>query len=104
MAKPDPHNTHKHPPYLAVFGWLTGLTAVEVFPIMTEIFFGIEVVPYNYFIPVLILIALLKATLVAMYYMHLKYDPPWLSVIFVAPYFFAMFFGLTALYLGDVIR
>jgi len=25
-------------------------------------------------------------------------------VIFVAPYFFAMFFGLTALYLGDVIR
>lgn len=110
MAAPthDDHgkqsHTHTHPPYMAVFGWLTILTIIEVFPIMTELFFDIHVVPHEYFVPVLIIIALVKATLVAMYYMHLKYDAPWLAGIFIAPYFFAMFFVMTAFYLGDVIR
>ncbi len=85
---------HKHPPYMAVFVWLTILTAIEVFPIMTEIFFHWTPVPHNVWVPVLIILALIKATLVAAYYMHLKYDQPWLIWIIMVPFAFAMMFGL----------
>jgi cytochrome c oxidase subunit 4 len=86
-------HTESHPPYLQVFGWLIILTAIEVFPIFTEILFGWTPVPHNIWIPVLLVLAVIKATLVAMYYMHLKYDQPWLVWVLIGPLAFAMFFG-----------
>jgi cytochrome c oxidase subunit 4 len=83
-----------HPPYMQVFGWLIVLTAIEVAPIFTEILAGWTPIPHNIWIPVLLVLAIIKATLVAMYYMHLKYDQPWLIWVLMGPLAFAMMFGL----------
>ena len=63
----------KHPNYLGVFWVLAALTAVEV------------VVTYLPLprIPILLPLALAKASLVAMYYMHLKFDQPVYRYIFL---------------------
>lgn len=86
--------THKHP-YMKVFGWLVILTIIEVTPIMTEILFGFSPVPHFIWVPVLLVLAVIKASLVALYYMHLRYDKPWLAWLLLAPLAFAMFFGFT---------
>jgi caa(3)-type oxidase subunit IV len=83
-----------HPPYLQVFGWLIVLTAIEVTPIFTEILFDWTPIPHVIWVPVLLVLAIIKATLVAMYYMHLKYDQPWLVWALMGPLAFAMMFGL----------
>jgi cytochrome c oxidase subunit 4 len=91
----EEHAEHHHnAPYMAVFGWLTALTAIEVFPIFTEIYFDWTPIPHPIWVPVLLALAVAKATLVAMYYMHLKYDAPWLVWALIGPLAFAMFFGL----------
>jgi caa(3)-type oxidase subunit IV len=79
---------------MAVFGWLVVLTMIEVAPIFTEILFGFTPVPHNIWIPILLILAIAKATLVAMYYMHLRYDQPWLVALLMVPLGFAMLFGL----------
>lgn len=63
----------KHPNYLGVFWLLAALTAVEV---------GVTYLPLPR-IPVLLPIAIAKASLVAMYYMHLKFDRPIYRNIFL---------------------
>ena len=65
--------SHKHPNYLGVFWVLAALTAVEV---------AVTYLPVPR-IPVLVPLALLKAALVALFYMHLKYDRRIFSVIFL---------------------
>jgi caa(3)-type oxidase subunit IV len=82
-----------HPPYMWVFGWLIVLTMIEVFPIFTEILYGWTPIPHNIWIPILLVLAFVKALLVALYYMHLKYDQPWLSWVLLGPFAFALFFG-----------
>lgn len=69
------HQTHlqNHPDYLGVFWVLAALTAVEV---------GVTYLPLPR-IPILLPIALAKASLVAMYYMHLKFDRPIFRYIFL---------------------
>lgn len=63
----------KHPNYLGVFYILTVLTALEV---------GVTYLPLPR-IPVLLPIAIAKASLVAMYYMHLRYDLPIFRYLFL---------------------
>jgi cytochrome c oxidase subunit 4 len=63
----------KHPNYLGVFWVLAALTAVEV---------AVTYLPLPR-IPVLLPLALAKASLVAMYYMHLKFDQPIYRYIFL---------------------
>jgi caa(3)-type oxidase subunit IV len=82
-----------HPPYMQVFVWLIVLTAIEVFPIFTEIFFDWTPIPHDIWVPILLLLAFIKATLVAMYYMHLKYDQSWLMWVLLGPFAFALLFG-----------
>ena len=73
----------KHPNYLAVFIGLGILTAIEI---------GLSVnVAESVRIPLLLFLAFLKATLVALYYMHLKND----SRLFA--FFFAMAIFLLAI-------
>lgn len=71
----DEHqNTKKetHPNYLGVFVILTVLTAVEI---------GVTYLPLPR-IPILIPLALIKAGLVALFYMHLKFDKRPFATIF----------------------
>ena len=68
-----PHEPERsHPNYLGVFWVLAILTAVEI---------GVTYLPVPR-IPVLVPLALIKAALVALFYMHLKFDRRIFSAIF----------------------
>ena len=64
--------------YVIVFGWLTLLTALEVITAATGLDESIRV-------PVLIVIAAIKALLVVLFYMHLRYDSKWYWVTLLVP-------------------
>ena len=72
-------STHKKEPnYIAIFWWLLSLTIIEVIVIylpMAKLAINI----------LLVGLALSKACLVAMYFMHLRFEPRTLSVIAVTP-------------------
>lgn len=68
---------HAHPNYLLVFLSLAVLTAVEV---------GIVYVPNIPHTAILLALAALKAMLVLLYFMHLRFDSKWFSFIFFIPF------------------
>jgi cytochrome c oxidase subunit IV len=68
-------NSHKHPNYMAIFWWLFGLTVVEV---GFSVFFDL---PKVVMILGLLGFAVVKAALVALYFMHLKFEPKSLGII-----------------------
>ena len=70
--------THKHPNYIAVWAGLAVLTAVEV----AIVYFRLT---RHLLIPLLVFLALWKALLVALYFMHLKFEPRRLIAIVLAP-------------------
>ena len=76
-AAPAPHS-RPHPNYLGVFGILFVLTLVEV----GVAFVGL---PKTLTILALLLLALWKALLVALFYMHLRYEPRRLWLITLMP-------------------
>lgn len=63
---------HKHPPYIRVFIILGVLTAIEV---------ALAQLPIPR-APILIPISIVKASLVALFYMHLRYDHKVFAVVF----------------------
>jgi len=69
---------HKHPPYMLVWGVLFVLTMVEVFYAFMDI-------PKVYIAVGLIIMAVWKALLVALYYMHLRFEPKRLWVLAASP-------------------
>ena len=85
-----PHNSNEHGEHarhtspVLVFGILTVFTLIEV---------GITLLglPKASIVPVLLAIALVKASLVAVYYMHLRYEKIIFTLIFVLPTLFAVF-------------
>ncbi len=68
----------KHPNYMAVWAGLAVLTAVEV----GVVYLGFS---RNLLILTLIALAIWKAVLVAMYFMHLKFEPKAVSVVAASP-------------------
>ena len=69
---------HKQPNYIGVFWWLLALTIFEVAVIFLPI--------ARLLIAILLVgLALSKASLVAMYYMHLKFERTTLGLIAVTP-------------------
>jgi caa(3)-type oxidase subunit IV len=78
---------HAHHPkprtYVIVFVWLTVLTAIEV---------AVAAVPMPEVIKVglLVTIAIIKAALVVLFYMHLRYDSFWYWIILLVPLFFVV--------------
>jgi cytochrome c oxidase subunit 4 len=64
--------------YLKIFGALFILTIIEVAIAQMHI-------PYGMMVTILIALALVKAGLVAVYFMHLKYEKRFLSIIAYAP-------------------
>jgi cytochrome c oxidase subunit 4 len=69
---------HKHPNYMAIFWWLAVLTVVEI---------GVVFMPFGKVIngTLLCALAVTKAAMVAMYFMHLKFETKTLGWIAVTP-------------------
>src|SRR5262249_18862190 len=64
--------------YLVIAAFLLLLTAMEVAVFYIHALAGVLV-------PLLIFLALAKFALVAMFYMHLRFDHVWFTYLFVAP-------------------
>lgn len=76
MAQGNPASGQKHTNYMLIFWWLFGLTVVEVaFSVLVDL-------PKFAMILVLVGFAVIKATLVALYFMHLKFERKSLGIIF----------------------
>ncbi len=78
MADHTEAGKHAHPNYMAVFIALIVLTAIEV--VVAQV--GM---PHTPMVILLVALALIKAGLVAQYFMHLKYDSKFLSIIAYVP-------------------
>lgn len=72
-------HAHKQPNYIGVFFGLAILTALEVW--------GVPLMGLSDTGSILVLVglAIWKALLVAMYYMHLKFEPPRLILMVLTP-------------------
>jgi cytochrome c oxidase subunit 4 len=70
--------THDEPNYMLIFYWLAGLTAVEVCVAYAPM-------PKVLMIGLLVGLAMAKAALVAMYFMHLKFERSTLGYIALTP-------------------
>ncbi len=69
---------HRSPNYMAIFAWLFVLTVIEI---------GVIYTPFQKLVIVILLVSLAvsKASLVAMYFMHLRFERGPLSLIAVTP-------------------
>ena len=85
---------HDKRPYIAIFVVLFILTAIEI----SSAYIPNSFFPHEYVIPVLLILAVAKAALVAAYYMHLRYDPRLLTLIFVGPFFLAILFAFIIIF------
>ena len=75
---------HTEPNYMAVFWWLLALTVLEIAVIYMPIARMIIVI-------LLIGLALSKASLVGLYFMHLKFERFTLGLIALTPLFLCIF-------------
>jgi cytochrome c oxidase subunit 4 len=69
---------HKHPNYMAIFWYLAALTVIElavIFLPLAKLTIGV----------LLVALALGKAALVAMYFMHLRFETRTLGLIAITP-------------------
>ena len=71
-------DTHQIPNYMAIFWWLLGLTIAEVgwavIPHRSELVLAVGIVGF----------AIIKAVLVALYFMHLKFERKTLGILFAS--------------------
>jgi caa(3)-type oxidase subunit IV len=72
---------HKRPNYLLVFLALAVMTALEV---------GVTYVAALPKAPILLTMSLIKAMLVILYFMHLRTDSRWFTVVFFLPFLLAV--------------
>jgi cytochrome c oxidase subunit 4 len=72
------NDTHQIPNYIAIFWWLLGITIVEV---------AWALLPHHSKLMLaggLVITAIIKAVLVAMYFMHLKFERKLLGILFAS--------------------
>jgi cytochrome c oxidase subunit 4 len=78
LAEDEERRVEHQTNYMAVFWWLFGLTVVEVcYSVFTH-------PPKLVLMTVLIGLAIIKATMVALFFMHLKYERKSLGIIFAS--------------------
>ena len=82
--------THSHPNYLRIFWILLVLTIVEV----TVAYTGL---PKMLLVSLLIILAVWKAALVALHFMHLKFEATTLTMIALSPFILCVFLILMLL-------
>ncbi len=78
MATEEHSDTHQIPNYMAIFWWLLGLTILEV---------GWAVIPHRSELVLasgIVGLAIIKAVLVALYFMHLKFERKTLGILFAS--------------------
>ena len=75
---------HKEPNYMAIFWWLLALTILEVLAAISPIVQGAKAA-------LLVAMALVKAILVAMYFMHLRFETRTMAAIVVTPLILCVF-------------
>jgi cytochrome c oxidase subunit 4 len=78
--------THEAPNYMMIFYWLAGLTVVEI---------AVAYMPGSMrtlMIAALVGLAIAKASLVAMYFMHLRFEKRTLSLVALTPPFLLVLF------------
>ena len=68
---------HPHPPYVKIFWVLLGLT-------LLSIVFS-QVLPKTFAPYLIFTLSTIKATLIALYYMHLKYEGKWILSLAIIP-------------------
>ncbi len=83
-------DTHAEPNYISIFWWLLALTILEIAAIY---------MPFARLFIIILLVgfALAKAALVAMYFMHLKFEKLTLAMIAVTPLIICLFLILMLL-------
>jgi cytochrome c oxidase subunit IV len=78
--------------YLVVAAFLVAITVMEVWifyvPALARVL-----------VPILLILSALKFTLVAMFYMHLRFDHAWFSYVFVGPIIIALGLAIVLLWL-----
>jgi cytochrome c oxidase subunit IV len=82
--------THDEPNYMGVFWWLLILTIIEIAVIylpITKLAIAI----------MLIVLAVTKAALVALYFMHLKFERTTLGLVALSPFILCVFLILMLL-------
>ncbi len=73
------HTAHPTPrTYLIIFSWLAVITVVEVAVASLAL-------PAPVRVGLLVTLAVIKAALVVLYYMHLRYDSFWYWIILLVP-------------------
>lgn len=78
-------NGHKeHPKYFRIFWWLLALTIIEVAVAIPEYAMVLKAI-------LLIGLACAKAALVAIYFMHLKFERKTLAIIVLTPFIICVF-------------
>jgi cytochrome c oxidase subunit 4 len=82
--------THTHPNYMGIFWVLLVLTIVEVGLTFLEL-------PKMLLGSLLVILAVWKAALVAMYFMHLKFERKTLAMIAIVPFVLCLFLILMLL-------
>ena len=83
-------DTHAEPNYISIFWWLLALTILEI---------AVIYMPMARLLIIILLVgsALAKAALVAMYFMHLRFERLTLSMIAVTPLIICLFLILMLL-------
>jgi cytochrome c oxidase subunit 4 len=79
---------HAHPNYWAIWGWLFVLTVAEVIVAVLPV--GLAY-PHAAKVLLLVSLALTKAALVALYFMHLRFEKRTLGLIAMTPLFLCVF-------------
>ena len=82
--------THDEPNYMGVFWWLLALTLLE----LAVIYVPIHKVAI---IVLLVVLAITKAVLVALFFMHLKFERTTLGLIALSPFVLCVFLILMLL-------
>ncbi|HEY7112971.1 MAG TPA: cytochrome C oxidase subunit IV family protein [Thermoanaerobaculia bacterium] len=78
LAADEERRVHQQPNYMAIFWWLFGLTVVEVsYSVFTH-------PPKVVLMTVLVGLAIIKATMVALFFMHLRFERKSLGIIFAS--------------------
>jgi caa(3)-type oxidase subunit IV len=90
MSEHTSHADHEKRPYMTIFWLLLVLTVIEV----SSLWLPDGMFPKALIAAFLLTLAVGKAALVAMYYMHLRYDPRLLWAIFLGPFGLAILFGV----------
>ena len=94
-AEPRPDSAHAGAgprTYLVVAAFLLAITVMEVWVFYVPALAGALV-------PILLVLSTLKFALVAMYFMHLRFDHAWFSYVFIGPLIIAIGLAISLLWL-----